>query len=66
METSKTTGYEEQHFSVWVDWDARIVSFQKVDGFDELTFRSNEEKLSFVVKRDRMDTGFSNSLADES
>lgn len=41
----------DQSFSVWIDWDAKIISFQKVDGFDELTFRSNEEKLSFVVKK---------------
>lgn len=42
---------EELSFSVWIDWDSKIISFQKVDGFDELTFQSNEEKLAFVVKK---------------
>ena len=42
---------EKQSFSVWINWVARIISFQKVDGFDELTFQSNEEKLAFVVKK---------------
>ncbi len=40
----------EQCFSVWIDRNARIVSFQKVEGFEELTFQTNEEKLAFVVK----------------
>jgi hypothetical protein len=40
----------EQCFSVWIDRDTRIVSFQKVEGFEKLTFQTNEEKLAFVVK----------------
>ena len=38
-------------FSIWVNWDTRVISFHKVVGFEELQFPTYEEKLKFVTER---------------
>lgn len=29
---------DRQHYIIWVDWAAQVVSFQQVAGFDQLLF----------------------------
>ena len=36
--------------AVWVSKEQKIVSFQKADGFAEVTFLSREDKFSFVIR----------------
>lgn len=38
----------EQAFIAWVNNDERIVTFREVEGFEKLTFRSPEDKMSYV------------------
>ena len=40
---------EEQLFSVWIDRNQQIVSFESVEGYEVLFFESNEEKIHYVV-----------------
>ena len=46
----------EKTFSLWVNWDARVISFSAREGFEELHFRNREEKLQFAM--DRGNEGF--------
>lgn len=41
----------EPIFSLWVNWEARVISFSADDGFEELHFRTREEKLRFAMER---------------
>ena len=38
-------------FSIWVNWDKRVISFHKVVGFEELQFPTYEDKFKFVTER---------------
>ena len=38
----------EQVFLAWVNKQERIVTFRDTEGFEKLTFRSQEDKLSYV------------------
>ena len=42
---------EEKTFSVWINWNDRIVSFEEVVGFKKVDFLDNEIKLQFVVEK---------------
>ncbi len=42
---------ETEIYSVWVDWDNRIVSFEEAEGFERLEYTSHEEMFDFVVKK---------------
>ena len=42
---------EEKAFMVWIDRNDRIVSFEIVEGYEEVEFPDNEEKLQFVVNK---------------
>ena len=42
---------EETVFSIWVDWENRVISFSEENGFDELRFPSHEEKFKFAIER---------------
>ena len=42
--------------SVWVDWERRILSFTRVEGFEELRFPTREDKFRFAI--DRGNEGF--------
>ncbi len=39
---------EQAEFAAWVDKEKRIVTFREADGFEKLTFRSQENKMSYV------------------
>ena len=47
---------EETVFSVWVDWENRVISFSEENGFEELRFSTHEEKFKFAM--DRGNEGF--------
>ena len=39
---------EQTDLTVWVNKDERIVTFQDTEGFEKLTFRTQEEKMSYI------------------
>ena len=41
----------EKQFSLWVNWETRVISFSPDDGCEELYFRTQEEKLRFALER---------------
>ena len=42
---------EETVFSIWVDWENRVISFSEENGFEELRFPTHEEKFKFAIDR---------------
>ena len=38
----------EQAFLAWVNKQERIVTFRDTEGFEKLTFQSQEDKLSYI------------------
>ena len=38
-------------FTIWIDWTNRIISFQKVEGFETKTFSSSEERLEYAFQK---------------
>ena len=38
-------------FSIWVNWEKRVISFSQEDGFEELQFQTHEEKFKFAIER---------------
>ena len=38
----------EQAFIAWINKEARIVTFQETEGFEKFTFRTQEDKISYV------------------
>lgn len=47
---------EETEFSIWVDWEHRVISFSEENGFEKLSFPTHEEKFKFAI--DRGNEGF--------
>lgn len=47
---------ERKVFPIWVDWESRIVSFQKVDGFEKLEYPTHDEMFQFAIEKSM--TGF--------
>ena len=39
---------EQTYLTVWVNKDERIVTFRDTEGFEKLTFRTQEEKMSYI------------------
>ena len=39
---------EQAEFTAWVDKEKRIVTFRETEGFVKLTFRTQEDKMSYV------------------
>lgn len=37
--------------TVWVDWEKRVISFSRAEGFEELRFLTNKEKFQFVFAK---------------
>ena len=37
-------------FSIWVDWETKVISFSKENGFEELRFLTHEEKFKFAIE----------------
>ena len=42
---------EETVFSIWVNWERRVISFTHENGFEELNFPTREEKFQFAIER---------------
>ena len=42
---------EEVVFSIWVDWETKVISFSKENGFEELRFPTHEDKLKFAIEK---------------
>ena len=42
---------EETVFSIWVNWERRVISFSEENGFEELQFPTHEEKFKFAIER---------------
>ena len=42
---------EEAVFSIWVDWETKVISFSEENGFEKLTFPTHEEKIQFALNR---------------
>lgn len=48
---------ENSQFSIWVDWENRVISFSEESGFEKLMFPTHEEKLKFAIDRGNEDFG---------
>ena len=44
----KEESEEQVEFAAWVDKEKRIVTFCETEGFEKLTFRTQEDKMSYV------------------
>ena len=42
---------EETVFTIWVDWEKRVISFTEENGFDELRFPTHENKFKFAIEK---------------
>ena len=42
---------KEEVFSIWVNWEKRIISFAQEEGFSEMQFQTHEEKIKFAIER---------------
>ena len=47
MEMKEETDTQEE-FTAWVNKEERIVTFRETKGFEKLTFRTQEDKMSYV------------------
>ena len=41
----------EKPFTLWVNWETKVISFSPDEGFEELRFQTHEEKLRFAIAR---------------
>ena len=41
----------EEVYSIWVNWDKRIISFEKEEGFLELQYKTHEEMFCFAIQK---------------
>ncbi|MBQ7050296.1 MAG: hypothetical protein IJN87_06680 [Firmicutes bacterium] len=42
---------EEEVFSIWVNWEKRVISFSEEAGFEELRFPTHDDKFKFAIER---------------
>ena len=42
---------EEEMYSIWVNWEKRIISFEKVEGFQELQYKTHDEMFRFAIEK---------------
>ena len=42
---------EELAYLIWIDHKGKIVSFKSAEGFEQLQFSSQEEKLAFAIEK---------------
>jgi len=47
---------EETVFSIWVNWERRVISFTHENGFEELQYPTHDEMFQFAI--DRGNEGF--------
>ena len=41
----------EEVYSIWVNWDKRIISFEKEEGFQELQYKTHDEMFRFAIRK---------------
>ena len=41
----------EAVFNLWVDWETKVISFTKEDGFEELQYPTHDEMFQFAIER---------------
>lgn len=42
---------EKQVYSIWVNWEKRIISFEKEEGFQELQYKTHDEMFRFAIRK---------------
>lgn len=42
---------EKSVYSIWVNWERRVISFQKADGFEEIQYPTHEEMFRFAIEK---------------
>ncbi len=42
---------EAEIFSVWVNWETRVISFEESEGFERLEYATHEEMFDFAIKK---------------
>ena len=42
---------EEKGFSVWVNWERRVISFTEANGFEELHYPTHDEMFRFAIQK---------------
>ena len=42
---------KETVFSIWVDWESKVISFSEEDEFEELRFPTHDEMFRFAIER---------------
>ena len=42
---------DEEMYSIWVNWEKRTISFEKVEGFQELQYKTHDEMFRFAIER---------------
>lgn len=42
---------EEKIYSIWVDWEHRIISFHEEEGFERLDYTTHEEMFTFAIAK---------------
>ena len=47
----ENTREEEQTYLIWINHADKILSFKQVEGFEQLHFSSQEEKLEFAIEK---------------
>lgn len=45
------TREEEMAYPIWIDHTEKIVSFKSAEGFEQLRFSSQEEKIAFAMEK---------------
>ena len=48
MENEKT---ELEVWSIWIDWERRVISFHEAEGFEKVDFRTHKEMFHFAVEK---------------
>ena len=48
---------KEKPFSLWVNWETKVISFSRDEGFEALHFQTHEEKLRFAIERGNEEFG---------
>lgn len=42
---------EDRGYPIWIDHIEKIVSFKRAEGFEQINFSSQEEKLAFAIEK---------------
>ena len=42
---------KEPVYSIWVDWENRVISFQKAEGFEKLEYPTHDEMFAFAIEK---------------